>query len=124
MLVATVVWWMWRLPATENAYYGWAPPLALGSAWLGLIALAAGAAMWVLPYPDILITVCFLAIDPAAICMGTLVLWIYRRDESALETVQQQRLQARIGVVLGLLAVVVGYSFVFAHKAPGSAVGF
>ena len=62
-------------------------------------------------------------LDPAAIALGVLVLWVYRGDVSARPAIDQQRLQAKTGVALGLSAVVIGYVFVMTHKPLFTPVG-
>lgn len=123
LLVAAVFWFMWRLPRRGESYFGWAPSLALLSPWIGLLALGLSVVLWIAPHPDPLVALSFLALDPAAITSGSLVLWIYRRYETTEKTVREQILQAKVGIALGLLAVASGYLFVFTHKAPGTAVG-
>ena len=115
LLVAAVLWFMWRLPRKSESLFGWAPPLALGSAWAGLLSLIVSALLWWLPSPDVWIVILFLALDPAAVAGGVLVHWIYRGHDDD-QTIANQRLQASVGVVLGLLAVAVGYTYVMTHK--------
>ena len=122
-LVMAVLWFMWRLPHRGDALDGWAPPLALLSAWLGLAGVVMSALLWVLPYPDRWITLLFLLLDPAAIAAGVLVLWIYRGRAGTAPTIDAQCLQARVGVALGIAAVAIGYIYVISHKAPGTPVG-
>ena len=122
LIVAAVLWFMWRLPKSE-ALFGWAPPMALVSAWAGLIAAIVSALLWVLPYPDRWVALTFLLLDPAAIACGVLVLWIYRGHDDEGHTIVLQRLQANIGIVLGLIAVTVGYVYVMTHKTPFTPVG-
>ena len=118
LLVAVVLYFMWRLPRRGESFFGWAPPLALISAWTGLIAVICAVVTWFVARPDPLIAASFLFVDPAAIAMGAMVLWIYRGYESPEQTISQQRSQATVGIALGILAVVVGYVFVFVHKVP------
>lgn len=117
-IVAVVLYFMWRIPRRDESFFGWAPRLALTSAWMGLIAAACAAATWVTGRSDPWITLSFMAIDPAAIAAGTLVLWIYRRYDSPELTVQNQRAQAHVGIVLAVLAVAIGYAFILFHRAP------
>ena len=42
-LVIAVLWFMWRLPRRGESLFGWAPPMALFSPWLGLFAVAVTA---------------------------------------------------------------------------------
>jgi hypothetical protein len=122
-LVAAVLWFMWKLPASGERFFAWAPPLALMSAWAGLVAVVISIVLWWLPGPDVWITGILLVLDPAALCGGILVLWIYRRYEGTEPTVTAQRTQARAGIILSLIAVTIGYIFVMTHKTPFSPVG-
>ncbi len=116
VLVTMVLFFMWRLPRRGESFFGWAPPLALISVWAGLMAVVCAVITWFVSRPDPLIAASLLFVDPAAITTGTLVLWIYRRYESPEQTIGQQRIQAVVGIVLGILAVVVGYVFVFVYR--------
>lgn len=122
-LVIAVLVFMWKLPASGERFFGWAPPLALMSAWAGLIGVLFSVLLWIMPMPDLWITGILLVLDPAAICAGTLVLWVYRRHEGLEETVLMQMTQARIGITLALVAVTIGYLFVMTHKEPFTPVG-
>lgn len=122
LIVAGVLVFMWRLPRRGEWLYPWAPPLALGSAWLGLLALVLTALLWVLPAPDAWLVVLFLALDPAAIAAAVLVHWIYRGAAGS-ETIELQRLQAKVGLTLGVLAVALGYAYVMTHKTLFTPVG-
>lgn len=123
LLVAVVLWWMWRLPRKNETLFAWAPPLGLLSAWCGVVALIGTALLWAAAQPDRWIAMLFLVIDPAAVASGTLVLWIYRDFETDLETVALQRMQAKVGIVVGIAAVALGYLFVMTHKTPFTPVG-
>lgn len=117
-LVLAVLFFMWRMPKTGERFFAWAPPLALLSAWGGLAALVGSGLLWVLPSPDAWVTLLFLVLDPLAITCGILVMWIYRGHEEQQETIRAQQTQARVGIALGLAAVVVGYVFVMTQKRP------
>ena len=123
LLVVLVLAAMWRIPRRDESYFNWAPPLALISAWVGLIALVVSVLLWILPVADPIIALLLLVLDPAAVCAGVLVLWIYRRHESTQDTVLQQKLQAKVGIALAVAAVAAGYTFIFWHKPPGTTVG-
>lgn len=131
ILVAAVLFFMWRLPPAGEGLLPWAPPLALLSAWSGLIALVVSLALWILPYPDRWLTALFLALDPAAVGSGTLVLWLYRGHRHTGEQdgagpadpAAAHRMQAKVGLSLGLAAIVAGYIFVMTHKTPFTPVG-
>ncbi len=122
-LVAVVLFFMWRLPRNDGAYESWAPPLALLSPWLGLTSLVVSALLWVLPQSDRWLVTLLLLLAPAAVGASIGVLWIYRRMEQPDETVFNQRLQAKVGLGLGILAVVLSYVFVMVAKTPFTPVG-
>lgn len=121
-LVVIVLVFMWRMPRRGEAYYPWAPPMALGSVWIGLLGVLSAAAMFFVPSPDaMVIAVCqFLA--PISVGLAVLVFWVYRGADDA-ETILLQRLQAKVGLALGVLAVAVGYAYVLSHKAPLTPIG-
>ncbi|MCE9588897.1 MAG: hypothetical protein K8S99_00045 [Planctomycetes bacterium] len=121
-LVVAVLWGMWRLPHSEK-FYGWAPPLSLAGAWSGLLGAIASSLLWVLPNPDAWVAVLFLVVDPLALTSGILVLWIYRGNNGREESVRMHRLQSIVGMVLGGIAVTLGYVYVMTHKTIGSAPG-
>ena len=123
LLVVAVLWFMWRLPRRGEMFFGWAPPLSLLSAWAGLLAVACSLLLWVLPFADAWVAAVLLLMDPAAIAAGTLVLWVYRGHEAGGETIRMQRLQASVGIGLGLLAVVLGYVYVMVMKPLWTPVG-
>lgn len=123
LIVAAVLWWMWRMPRKDESLYGWGPPMALGSAWAGLAAIAATLLLWLVPFADQLLVLVFLVLDPASIAMGTLVMWIYRGVLAPAEAISMQRIQAKVGIALGLAAVTLGYIYVITHKTPFTPVG-
>ena len=123
LLVVVVFWYMWKLPRRGEALLGWAPPMALLSAWGGMISVAASMLLWIVPIPDLWVMLVFLLLCPGALAPGVLVLWIYRGYETAVETVKLQRLQAKIGITLSVIAVTLGYVFVFTHKKILTPVG-
>ncbi|MEE9212098.1 MAG: hypothetical protein V3U29_05535 [Phycisphaeraceae bacterium] len=122
-LVMAVLWGMWRLPRRGEALFDWAPPMALISPWAGVLALVTSVLLWVLPYPDRWVSLTFLLLDPGAIATGVLVLWIYRGRVHTSPTIDSQCLQAKVGIALGMLAIVAGYLYVMWSKSPGTAVG-
>lgn len=131
LLVAAVLWWMWRLPRRGQTGAGDVPPasaawLALLSPWAGLAALATAALAWLIAWADLLLTVTLLALSPLAVGAGVLVLWVHRGaspgDEHAAAR-SSQRLQAWVGLVLGLAAVAIAYAFALTHKMPFTPVG-
>ncbi len=117
LLFAAVIWFMWRLPRRDEALFGWAPPLALASAWFGLVAAVLSVLIWFLPFPDYWVWGLLWLLDPAAMAAAILVFWIYRRYDDPSDTVAMQRTQAGVGIILGAIAIVLGYSFVM-FKTP------
>ncbi len=122
-VVATVLWFMFRMPGRSDALVPWGAPLALLSVWLGVAAVVLSALLWVVQYRDIWITVVLLVLDPGTLAAGVLVLWIHRHGGDTDEVVRLQCLQAKVAIVLGFAAVVVGYVYVLGHKAPFTPVG-
>lgn len=123
LLAGAVIYFMFRLPRRGEAMYGWAPSLALLSVWSGVAAFALSPLLWFVHYPDFWIAVFLLFVEPVALAAGTLVLWIYRGLITSEPTILMQRLQARIGIGFGLMAVAVGYVYVLSHKTPFTPVG-
>lgn len=127
LIVAGVLWWMWRLPRRGEGWLLAGPLLALASVWAGVAAVVASGLLWWVVVADELLVVVLLALDPAALATGVLVQWIYRsplelRPDEVL-SVARQRQQAWVGIALGLVAVAVGYVFVMTHKKPFTPVG-
>ncbi len=126
LLVAAVLWWMWRLPRRGGPPPASAAWLALLSPWVGLAAFATAALAWLIAWADLLLTVTLLALSPLAVGAGVLVLWVHRGASPADEHAAArslQRLQAWVGLVLGLAAVAVAYAFALTHKTPFTPVG-
>jgi len=123
LLVVAVVWWMWRLPRASDALLGWGPALALFSTWTGLMAVVSSFALWVVPSPDRWLPAILMLLDPACCAAGVLVLWLYRGYEGQEATVSYQRLQAKVGIGLGIAAIAVGYLYVMTHKTPFTMIG-
>ncbi len=127
LIVAGVLWWMWRLPRRSDSWLIISPWLALGSAWLGLASVVASVGLWWASRPDWLVTVVFLLLDPGAIAPGVLVLWVHRdwRNLSGDDAtaVAQQRQQAWAGITLGVVAVALGYVYVMTHKRVFTPIG-
>lgn len=112
-----VLWCMWRIkgePVTDSPA---APILALASTWAGLASVATAIWLWITSQPDIwvVIDVIFWA---AAISSGGLAMWVYRHTPPTqmTEPIQMQRMQARVGIGLGLAAVALWYVFILSHK--------
>lgn len=112
-----VLWIMFRVkgePVTDSSA---APLLAFTSIWLGVAAIALGIILWWAANPDPWVVVTVLAYA-GAISIGGLALWIYRHTppEMTTEPIRMQKLQARIGIAMGLTAVALWYVFIFTHK--------
>lgn len=123
LVVAAVIGWMWRLPNQQEALLGWAPPMALASSWVGLMSLGGSVLLWWLPNPDVGLPVVLLLLTPGSLTSGVLVLWIYRHGRVVTQTVRLQCLQAKVGIMLGLVGVGLAYTFVLTHKEPFTPIG-
>ena len=123
LVVTGVIGLMWRMPNPQGALLGWAPPLALVSPWVGLVSAMGAGLLWWLPNPDAGLPVVLLLLTPGALACGVLVLWLYRGKCDLPETVRLQRMQAKVGIVLGLVGVALAYAFVLTHKKPFTPIG-
>lgn len=117
-IIFGVLWWMWRLPGEPGAASHWSSVLSFCSAWLGLAAVGVGVWLWWTVRPERW-AVAAVLVWAAALATGLLALWTWRRTpaERLPEEVLLQRLQARVGVGLGLLAVALWYAFMITHLA-------
>lgn len=118
------LWWMWRLPGKPILDSAAAPILALGSVWLGLGAVGTAIWLWWTSVPDVWVVI-VVGLYSAALATGGFCLWIYRATpaESMTDEILMQRLQARVGIALGLLAVALWYVFILTHKTVLTPVG-
>ncbi len=128
LIVAGVLWLMWRLPARQDSFLNAVGPfLSLCSVWVGLIALVGSTMLWWVTFPDHLLVIVLLLLDPASIAAGILALWICRGQRASggphAVAISQQRLQASVGVAMGVAAVSLGYIYVMTHKPLFTAVG-
>jgi len=129
-VVVVVLVVVWRLPRKGARWFGWAPPLALGSAWAGLLSTMVSIALWLLSVgQNWLISLLFLLLVPGSLTAGILVLWIYRGVTpegqpvdiavdpvvDRPDAVSMHRTQATVGITFACLAIVVGYAFALAH---------
>ena len=117
-IIFGALWWMWRLPGEAVTASAAATVLAFGSAWLGVVSVGFAAGLGLLHDAEWPVAVS-VALWAAALATGGLTLWVYRRTpaEQMSEAVLMQRLQARVGIILGLLAVGLWYAFVITHAA-------
>jgi hypothetical protein len=92
---------------------------ALASVWLGLTAFLLAIAM--LAYRPALTDLTVLLVlyfgSPGALCFAGLVLWAHRKQDAAHRAIAGQRLQAKVAILLALLAAVIVYLLIiFAEK--------
>lgn len=92
--------------------------LALASAWIGLISLLIATTMWLYrpAFTDLGIALVLYFGAPGSMCLGGMVLWAHRKEDSASAGVAAQRLQARVGIILALIAIVIVYALVICAK--------
>ncbi len=90
--------------------------LALLSVWIGLASLAIAAAMFGhrALFSDIGVTLVLYLGSPGALCLAGLVLWAYRKEGSSDPGVSAQRLQAKVAIVLALIASAIVYALFIA----------
>jgi len=123
VIIFGVLWWMWRIPGEAVTASISATVLAFCSVWIGVAAIGVVGWLWWTAHPGPWAVVSVL-IWAAALSTGLLALWTYRhtpRDRMP-EEVLLQRVQARVGVALGLIAVVMWYVFMIVRLsmlAPG-----
>lgn len=88
--------------------------LAFTSVWTGLATLTLASAMVVhRPWmTDLMLTLVLYFGSPGTLCLGGLVLWAYRKEPAADPGVSAQRLQAKVGIFMALLATGIGYALV------------
>ena len=127
LIVVGVLWLMWRSPRRDESLFELAPYISFGSVWAGLLAVVLSFSLWWVTFPDALLTLVLLLLDPIAIAGGIGVLWIYRNevphDPLQAITIRQHRSQACVAVGMGLLAVTLGYLYVMTHKQLFTPVG-
>lgn len=127
LIVVGVLWLMWRLPRRDQQLYFIAPYLSFGGVWVGLLAVVLSLLLWWVAFPDHVLVLVLLLLDPAAIGGGIAVLWIYRHegahDPLQMTLIRQHRMQACVAVAMGLLAVALGYLYVMTHKRLFTPVG-
>lgn len=112
------LWWMFRIPGEAVIESASAPILAFVSVWLGVAAAGQGAWMWIRNHPELLISTAITY--AAALSTAGWALWTYRHTppDQMTEEIQLQRLQSRVGIALGLVAVFLWYTFIFTHVRP------
>jgi len=125
-IIYGVIWWMWRIKGEPIVDSAAAPVLAFASVWAGLASVVVGGYLWFASAAacDWWVPI-HVGVWSLAICFSGLSMWIYRQTpaEQMSEPIQLQRAQARIGLILGLVGVVLWYVFVLTHKAPLTPIG-
>lgn len=95
--------------------------LAFGGVWLGLASLGLAVVMLVVrpTMTDLTVTLVLYFGSPGALCFGGLVLWAHRKDETPEVAVLAQRTQAKVALVLAILAAAIVYGLVMgAEQIP------
>jgi sulfur carrier protein len=93
--------------------------LALGSVWIALASVGLSVAMLVYrpAMTDIAIVAVLYFGAPGSICLGGLVLWAYRHETAPEPGVMAQRVQAKVGVALAIIAATIVYGLIiFSEK--------
>jgi len=92
--------------------------LALASVWIGLSSLILATAMLVYrpAMTDWAVTLVLYFGSPGALCLGILVLWAHRGDASTDPGLHGQRLQAKIAILLAILAAGMVYALIIGSQ--------
>lgn len=117
-IIFGVLWWMWRIPGSAVLDSTAGVLCSFVSVWIGLASVIGGLFLWITDRPEIWVPL-HVALWAAAISTGGLGLWVYRHTppEQMTEPIQWQRMQARIGLGEGLLAVILWYAFMIRNLA-------
>ncbi len=95
--------------------------LAFLSVWLGVASLGLAAAMLI--HPPVANGVTFVLVlyfgSPGALCLAGMVLWAYRKDASNEPGIVAQRRQAKVAIVLAIVAAAIVYLIVFVFNVAG-----
>ncbi len=85
--------------------------LALLSVWVGLLSLLVAASMAIHRpfFTDMNVVGVLWFESPAALCFGGLILWAYRKEDFSDPAIQAQRLQAKVGMTMAILAAAIVY---------------
>lgn len=112
LIIFGALWWMWRIPGEATTGSIAATMLAFVSIWFGVASIAAAVWLWWTSVPQFW-AVTTVLIWAAAISTGLLALWTYRHTppDQMPEEVHLQRMQARVGVALGMVAVALWYTY-------------
>jgi hypothetical protein len=88
--------------------------LALASVWIGLASLVLSVAMLLYrpAMTDWSVTLVLYFGSPGALCLAILVLWAHRGEDESDPGLQARRLQARVAIVLAILAAAIVYALI------------
>ena len=113
MIIFGVLWWMWRIPGEPVTASLAATTLSFASVWLGVASVGVAMWLWWTSQPQMW-AITSVLMWAATLTSGLLALWTYRHTpvDRLPEEVLLQRLQARVGVGLGLLAIFLWYIFI------------
>lgn len=116
IIIFGVLWWMWRIPGEPVTASLAATTLSFSSVWLGVASVFIAAWLWWTTQPEFW-AITTVLVWAAALSTGLLALWTYRHTpiDRMPEEVQMQRLQARVGVTLGLISVTLWYIYMIAR---------
>ncbi len=118
LIIFGVLWCMWRIPGEPVTASLAATTLSFVSVWLGVASVVVTLWLWWTSQPQTW-AITSVLIWAAALSSGLLALWTYRHTpvDRMPEEVLLQRLQARVGVGLGLVAVTLWYIFMITRFA-------
>lgn len=88
--------------------------IALLGIWTGLATLLLAVAMvvhrpW---FTDVTVPVVVMFGSPGSLCLCGIVLWALRKEDASDPAVVAQRRQAKVGIVLALIAAAIVYALV------------
>lgn len=92
--------------------------LALISTWTGLITLVIAVTMLLYrpAFTDLTVTVVLWFGAPVSLCLAGLVLWAYRKEDPLDEGIGAQRLQAKVSVMMSLVAAAIVYALIIGSQ--------
>jgi len=92
--------------------------LALLSVWVGLgtFIIAVGMLVYRPMMTDPTVAAVLWFGSPGALCLAGLVLWAYRKESSEDPGVVAQRLQAKVAIVLAVLAAAIVYGLIIGSQ--------
>jgi len=93
--------------------------MALAAVWISLLTL--GLALGMLIYRPAMTDLTILLVlyfgAPGALCFAGLVLWAHRKDQSADPAIAAQRVQAKVAILLAVVAAAIVYGLIiFSQK--------